>query len=419
MDEEIVGVCTADHRVDHEHVDHEHVDHENGERAVVSKSVLLYRGSLAAASAAVIVGLLPTPARADPAPVPSNPGWSVSTILSGSSLHHQLPNGSSEALSKPDDLTSMDGNLFVIFQNGVGPAGAPSPSGNTTTTVVEFTASGNVLSQWDVIGHGDGLTADPYRHRLIVTVNEDGNSSLYTIDPEAPPASSLQHFVFWPNPLPHGGGTDAVSFYNGQMLISASAPTGTNVPAVYDVFLFFGLAVALPVFNDNAVAQLANGPNQGAQTTLALTDPDSNEVVPGESPRFAHDFVLDSQGDQQQIYLDGFWGFGGSGLQVLDLSQSVNDTAWATRSNGTLYVSDGSASTVSAIRGPFSEGTAFVAVTPCSANSAPSTCPAPGFPANYLGTLNMFSGLVSPWTVPAAASLQPQGLLFVGPSVTW
>src|ERR1039458_6900378 len=75
------------------------------ERAVVSKSVLLYRGSLAAAAAAVIVGLLPTPAGADPAPVPSNPGWTVTTLLSGSSLHHQLPNGSSEALKGPDDLT--------------------------------------------------------------------------------------------------------------------------------------------------------------------------------------------------------------------------------------------------------------------------------------------------------------------------
>ena len=381
---------------------------------MVSKSVLLYRGSLAAAAAAVIVGLLPTPAGADPAPVPANPGWTVTTLVSGSSLHHQLPNDSSETLKGPDDLTSMDGNLFVVFQNGVGPAGSPSPSGNTSSTVVEFTAGGNVLSQWDVVGHSDGLTADPQRDRLIVTVNEDGNSSLYTIEPQAPPASSLQHFVYWPSPLSHGGGTDAVSFFDGQMLISASAPTVANGPAVYDVFLFLGLAVALPVFNDNALAQLANGPNQGASTTLALTDPDSNEVVPGESPRFAHDFVLDSQGDQQQIYLDGFWGFGGS-LQVLNLSQSVNDTAWVTQSNGTLYVSDASASTVSAIRGPFSEGTAFVAVTPCSANSAPSSCPGPGFPANYLGTLDMFSGLVSPWTLPAVASLQPQGLLFVSP----
>ena len=384
------------------------------ERAVVSRSVL-GRSSLAVATAAVMVGLLPTPAGANPATVPSNPGWTVTTLLSGSSLHHQLPNGSSEALKGPDDLTSMDGNLFVIFQNGVGPAGSPSPSGNTSSTVVEFTAGGIVLSQWDVVGHADGMIADPQRDRLIVTVNEDGNSSLYTIDPQAPSGGSEQHFVYWPSPLTHGGGTDALSIYDGQILVSASAPTGANGPAVYDVFLFLGLAVALPVFNDNALAQLANGPNQGASTTLALTDPDSNEVVPGQSPRFAHDFVLDSQGDQQQIYLDGFWGFGDAQLHVLNLSQSVNDTAWVTQPDGTLFVSDGSASTVSAIRGPFSEGTAFVAVTPCSANSAPPTCPGPGYPANFLGTLDMFTGVVSPWTLPAAASLQPGGLLFVSP----
>ena len=381
---------------------------------MVSKHVL-FRGSLVAATVALTVGLLPRVAGADAPSSPSTSGWTVSTLLSGSSLHHQLPSGSSETLSGPDDLTSMGGDLFVVFQNGVGPAGSPSPSGNTSSTVVEFNAGGSVLSQWDVVGHADGLTADPQRDRLIVTVNEDGNSSLYTIEPQAPPAASEQHYTYWPSPLAHGGGTDAVSIFNGQILVSASAPTVANGPAVYDVVLFFGLAIAWPVLNDQATAQLANGPNQGASTTLALTDPDSNEVVPGQSPRFAHDFVLDSQGDQQQIYLNRFWGFDGSQPQVLNLSQSVNDTAWVTQSDGTLYVSEGSTSTVVAIQGPFTEGTAFVATTPCSSNSAPSTCPGPGFPANYLGTLDMFSGQVSPWTVPAAASIQPGGLLFVGP----
>jgi hypothetical protein len=53
----------------------------------------------------------------------------------------------------------------------------------------------------------------------------------------------------------------------------------------------------------------------------------------------------------------------------------------------------------------------FVADTPCGANDAPSTCPAAGFPANYLGKLNPKTGVITPVDLigPAVA---PQGMLF-------
>jgi len=53
----------------------------------------------------------------------------------------------------------------------------------------------------------------------------------------------------------------------------------------------------------------------------------------------------------------------------------------------------------------------MVAVTPCDANNAPATCPAPGFPANYLGQLNMDTGQISKVNLHGA-SLEPQGLIF-------
>jgi hypothetical protein len=64
------------------------------------------------------------------------------------------------------------------------------------------------------------------------------------------------------------------------------------------------------------------------------------------------------------------------------------------------------------VSGVFRPGTAFVAVTPCDANNAPATCPAPGFPANYLGTLNMFTGHIAKVSL-GGASLHPQGMIFV------
>ncbi len=54
------------------------------------------------------------------------------------------------------------------------------------------------------------------------------------------------------------------------------------------------------LFPDDATAESAN---TGQPTTLALTDPDSNTVVPESSPRFSGDFMVDSQGGLQQIYV--------------------------------------------------------------------------------------------------------------------
>ena len=62
--------------------------------------------------------------------------------------------------------------------------------------------------------------------------------------------------------------------------------------------------------------------------------------------------------------------------------------------------------------GASSVGTAYTAVTPCNANSAPATCPAPGFPANYLGTVNLTTGALA--KVPRGRrALQPKGMIFV------
>ena len=200
------------------------------------------------------------------------------------------------------------------------------------------------------------------------------------------------------------------------MLISASAPGTTGAkpyyPAVYVVTLnpVKQLAFFSPLFFDESHATAANGPHFGQPVKLALTDPDSNEIVPSIEPRFAGDFMLTSQGDEQQIYVNAP-ASPHQHLWVLNLSQSVDDTAWATSWNGAFFTTDNGADTVDVIKGVFWPGTAFVAVTPCGANSAPATCPAPGFPNNYLGHLDMFTGKILKVSL-RGASLHPQGLIF-------
>jgi len=371
--------------------------------------------------AAVLVGMtasaLPAGAKADQ----PTPTYTVRTILSGKSLHHWYTKAGSkvrhsEPLTKPDDITRIGGDLFTAFQNGVGPQGQPSPDGNRDSTVVEFTKSGTFVAQWDIVGKCDGLTSDPAAGLVVATVNEDANSSLYTIDPSS---GHVVHYSY-SRPLPHKGGTDAISFFNGTMLISASAPGTTGAaapkpfyPAVYVVTLNQAkhLAFFHALFFDESHATAANGPHFGHPVKLGLTDPDSNEVVPGFEPRFAGDFMLTSQGDEQQIYVNAP-GSKHQHLWVLNLSQSVDDTAWSTSWNGAFYTTDNDADAVDVIKGSFWPGTTFVAVTPCGANSAPATCPAPGFPANYLGHLDMFTGHIFP--VPLrGVNVHPQGLIFV------
>jgi hypothetical protein len=274
-----------------------------------------------------------------------------------------------------------------------------------------------VIGQWDLQGKIDGLTADPARGVVIATVNEDGNSSLYTIGPSASDGPGVQHYTY-NRPLPHNGGTDAITIYRGRIFVGASAPGTTGAPApqptypaVYAVTLGASrVATVTPLFGDEARATVANvGPGQGNKVRPTLTDPDSNFAVPWHAPRFGGDFMLTSQADKRQIFAS----FGNSAkrLRVLNLSQSVDDTAWVT-GDGRLFATDADADTVDVVTGGFAENSIFVAVTPCDAAGAPATCPAPGFPPNYLGVLSPWTGHVSR-ALLTGPRLDPKGMLFL------
>jgi hypothetical protein len=358
-----------------------------------------------------------TPPSASPSGGASSKTLTAKQIVFGTTLKHSFqPVGggamSTEHLTQPDDIVTLGGNLYVGFQNGIGSQGEESGSGNLDSTLVEFTPTGSVVKQWDMTGKIDGMGADPATGTVFATVNEDSKSSLYGVS-----NGTVTHYTYTPSPLPHMGGTDAVAAYNGKILISASAPgTGgkapASAPAVFVVTLNAAAKTAsvAPFFADNATATGVNAPNAGAKVTLALTDPDSNTVVPSGSPKFAGDFVLNSQGDQELI----FAGAGGQNLQVLKISKPVDDIAWATSATGTLYTTDSSADTVDAITGPFKPGTLYTSVTPCNANSAPAVCPAssaPQYAPNSLGAINLETGAVSNVTISGA--ITPKGMIFV------
>jgi hypothetical protein len=358
----------------------------------------------------------------------ATPTFHVAQVLKGTSLHHSYtPKGAStskiETLSDPDDISQYGNDLFVGFQNGVGPQGQASTDGNLDSTVVELSLTGHVLSQWDVVGKTDGVTADPALDGVLATVNEDANSALYLIRPSEPRAQAVTRYAY-SEALPHKGGTDAISIDTGRIFISASAPGTTGgaapsatFPAVYSVKLDATTKVAsvTPLFNDEASATVANRQGSANNTSkkLGLTDPDSNEVVPAHASRFAGDFMLTSQGDKEQIYVSGV-GTTSQRLSVLALTQSVDDTAWPSDTSGKLFSTDSTNDAVDVITGSFIANQPLVVATPCGANGSPATCPSGAkYPANYLASLNSTTGEVTRVAVSGTAYTPEGGLTFV------
>ena len=97
----------------------------------------------AGAGALAVAGALAAPASAAPrtkgaistASVAAVHPLQVTRIAYGDKLHHSfLPNGKgtahTETLTSPDDVADLYGNIFVTFQNGVGPQGQASKDGN-------------------------------------------------------------------------------------------------------------------------------------------------------------------------------------------------------------------------------------------------------------------------------------------------
>lgn len=301
-----------------------------------------------------------------------------------------VASSTSNAMTGLDDLTTLDGNLFVGFQNGVGTMGEPAPSGATASTLVEYTPDGRTLAQWSLTGKIDGLGANPRTNEVIATVNEDGNSSIYTVDPRAH-AAQVHHYAYNVNPLPHGGGTDSVTVHHGVVYLAASNPAADsagltgNSPAMYTVRFAGSTATLSPVFPDDVAAtNLVTGASSG----LNLTDPDSSNWVPASVHGVGDTLMLDSQGDQELVFVK-HPGKHDQTVSMLPLSMSVDDTAFATGTCGTLYVVDAGQNRLIAITGPFRKGEVFSS-------------------ASGLSTVNLSNGQVTAF----GSGIQPKGLIF-------
>lgn len=310
----------------------------------------------------------------------------------------------------PDDITALavpgvdHGHLVIwtAYQNGVNPNGtAGSKGGPTWGTVVGYdSATGAIVRSINVTGKIDGITADSHARTLIATVNEDLNSAMDVIYPAL---GAVASYHYQPSPAVSGnGGTDSIAIWGGHIYVVHSNPNDTTQATEYLVTLVRSTLTAhlTPLFFDNSTATTA----VGAKTVkLALTDPDTNFVMPNSTARFKNQLATIAQADGQIV-------FAGQHrrtvhLTVLNVSDNVTGNvppldgmAAATCGMGTLYVVDASAGIIYALNASgFAPGTVFVGEPHDTHNP-------------LVGTLNLTTGVVTPF---GNHFVSPKGLLFV------
>ncbi len=319
--------------------------------------------------------------------------------------------------TKPDDITTLDGLLYVTYQNNAGKDG--SPSGSMSTIVAFDPATGAPVTTYTVLGRCDGLTADAPHHRLLASVNEDNNSSLFVITPGNPVPS---HYDYSPNPAETGtdgtnGGTDAISVApDGTIYIAhsnpdVSLPDPNNTAAVYTVSLEGSTATLSPVFGVNDPAYLINrGPGASPVAPLGLTDPDSNRYV---ADLWGGTLIQDAQADSKLVFAAGLRNGRPAALLQLSLTNAGDPSgALATPQlddiervggAGVLYAVDQKSGNIYAIDTTADEtGTFFVS------QPAPGSGDLPNTPA--LGIVDLRTGVV---THVDSTLGSPKGLLFV------
>ena len=287
--------------------------------------------------------------------------------------------------TQPDSLVRWHDHILVGFGNGVAKDGSDGKS----STIVQYSLSGQVERTFSVKGHNDGLRLQPDTDKLWALQNEDANPNLVIIDLE----TGRQTLYTFPPP-PHQGGYDDILFKGDQVFMTASNPTlngaGVNLfPALVRVTLSGSTVNVVPVVYGNATA--TDIPT-GTTVTLNLTDPDSLTAD------LRGNIVLDSQTDAELVFITPG---GAVGRFIIPssppLSLTVDDTAFAPRSRAFLLVSDLHGEAVYRIDRPtfeFEPGVAY------SASDS----------SGIVGTLNLDTGAVTPIVTGLVSA---RGLLFV------
>jgi hypothetical protein len=318
--------------------------------------------------------------------VVATPPYSVTTFATA-------PTG----LSAPDSITFSATNVFVGYGNG----GAPDGSGGAMSNVVEYDFKGNIIDNFTIVGHNDGLRFNPRTNQLWAVQNEDGNARLSIID-----LNTGKRTIYELGTGPHGGGYDDIDFNNEAVYLSASAPTinPNTAPAIVSLKLTTGEPILTGILNGDASAINVT---TGKTDTLNLQDPDSMIVDPlGE-------LVMTSQGDGELVIVQ-HPGLSCQNAFVVPLTSEkggstigdtqLDDTVFTTRSAGELLVADKGLNAIYVITAPYFAASAYSAVSVFATPSAPNPI------ESFVGQTNLTTGFVTPIVTGMS---DPGGMAFI------
>jgi hypothetical protein len=325
----------------------------------------------------------------------ATPSLKAGTPLASPPYHLSVFATSTAAYTEPDSMVQWRDRVIIGFSNGVAKDGSDGKS----STIVEYSLSGNVIRTFSVPGHNDGLRVVG-EDELWSLQNEDANPNLVVIDLD----SGQQKQYNFTLPTAHGGGFDDIRVIDGKVLMTTSNPTltpgGLNPFASLVVASLHGNMVdVVPVFSGQPSAtNIATG---APPDMLNLTDPDSLTIDPRGN------VVLDSQGDGKLVFIRHLFSnhpdVGFLNVTVNGAMTTVDDTAFAPRSPSFLLVADlgnplvGDGGTVYRIDSPpfgFEPGTAY---------SASDT-------GGFVGLLNLDNGAITQIVTGLSSG---RGVLFV------
>jgi len=279
--------------------------------------------------------------------------------------------GATTAMNHPDDIRVVGDKVWVQWQNST----AKDCSTTKTSVIAEYTASGQLLKSWNVIGHADGMRWDSAANQMWVTSCEDGSPRFYTIDPSS--ATATQYTVpktVW------GGGLDDLTFINGSAYVSASNPTlsaaGINPnPALMKLTLSGNAVQFTPVLSGTPQATTLNPPVSTVK--LNLTDADSQTTDP------QGDLVLMSQADDDLLFIHNV-GTPSQTVKVLTVGTQVDQTVWPTSTKGCLLVADNASGVFSVC------SSLWVPSQPLTSSPNDATV------ISFVGTLSLSTGQITP-----------------------
>lgn len=289
--------------------------------------------------------------------------------------------------SNPDSITVGRNNVFV----GYGDGHAPDGSDGLSTTIAQYSLTGQLLNTFNVQGHNDGLRINPADGQLWALSNEDTNPLLTIINPK----TGAQTQYNFSQPTPHGGGYDDLAFLNGQIFISGSNPNTSPATTQNPNGINTGPALYTLKLPSSAGGTVQVTPILSGSASLPLTDPDSLGILPGGV------LTLDGQQDQQLALISNP-GTSNQTVKTLNLPTQVDDTVSAPGNDNFLLVAqtvksdtpDGGKGAIYKITGNFTPGAIYAAENQ----------------QNAVGILDPNTGNITPIVT---GILSPHGLGFV------